>query len=110
MILTGLRPLLESVHASGFLIYTLGNALMVVGYTVRVQSPRLDVQKSASNYLWIGSILIFIVLFEIARSDAGSLLLRVELAYVWIGLTLFLLAHCEDGVWELDILTSVRKK
>lgn len=21
-----------------------------------------------------------------------------------------LLAHCEDGVWELDILTSVRKK
>lgn len=93
MILLGIRPLLEAHHAPNFLIYTVGNAMLVAGYTMRVQSLRIDVQKPIPNYLWMGSVFVFIALFEVARSDVGSILLRVVTAYSWIGLITFLLAR-----------------
>lgn len=91
MVFLGLRPLLEE-RTSGFFIYTLGNALTVAGYTMRVQSLRIDIQKPIPNYLWIGSIFLFILLFEVARSDIGSTALRMVIAYFWIGINMFFLA------------------
>lgn len=108
MIVTGIRPILESAHASGFFIYTLGNALMVAGYTARVQSLRMDIQKPTSNYLLIGSVFVFILLFEFARSDFGSLLLRVELAYAWIGIILLLLAKAAYEYERIFLIKQIR--
>lgn len=89
----GMRPILEERNLSGFFVYTLGNAFTVAGYTMRVQSLRIDLEKPISNYLWIGSIFVFIALFEVARSDLGSTVYRVASAYLWIGAITFLLAN-----------------
>lgn len=82
MIFAGIRPLLEG-HVSGFFIYTLGNTLMVAGYTMRVQSLRIDIEKPIPNHLWIGSIFVFTALFEVARND--STILRMMTAYWRLG-------------------------
>ncbi len=81
---------------------------MVAGYTARVQSLRIDIQKPISNYLLIGSFFVFILLFEFARSDFGSLLLRVELAYAWIGIILLLLAKAAYEYERIFLIKQIR--
>ena len=90
-IFLALRPVLEGV-AHGFVTYTLGNALMVIGYTTRLQSLRIDIRKPLSNVWLIVSVLLFVLAYEFSRSEFGSVALRVELAYFWIGLVILFLA------------------
>ena len=107
MIFLGLRPLLEA-HTSGFFVYTVGNALMVAGYTMRFQSLRLDIQKPIPNHLWISSIFVFIALFEVARTDIGSTAARMVTAYFWIGIVTFLLANAARQYEQKFLATPMR--
>lgn len=107
MIFLGLRPLLEA-YTSDFFVYTAGNALMVAGYTMRVQSLRIDVQKPMPNHLWIGSIFAFTALFEVARSDIGSTVFRITTAYVWLGVIMLLLVKAARQYEQKFLVSPMR--
>ena len=91
MVFLGIRPFLEAKFP-GFITYTLGNTLIMIGYTMRTQSLRIDLQKPISRKVLISSIILFIGFFELARSDYGSIAARMILAYFWSGTLIYLLA------------------
>lgn len=92
MVFFGLRPFLEGNYP-GFITYTLGNLLMVIGYTLRAQSMRMDIEKPFSHKALFGSILLFLILYELARSDWGSVSARIECAYLWLAGILVILVR-----------------
>ncbi len=91
VVLLGLRSQLEHI-APDFFTFTFSNALLMLGYKIRLKSLRMDIGLPFPNLLIAGLMLLFVVLFEMAR-HSGSIAYRMELAYLWAGLTVFFLAR-----------------
>lgn len=90
MLLIAFRAVIEN-KVSGMLVYTLPNTLMVIGYSMRAQSLRVDIQKPFSSVWLIAWVLIFVAAFEISRTVIGSVILRVMVAYSGVGATILFL-------------------
>lgn len=107
MLTLGLRPFLEGkVH--GLITYTLPNAMMVIGYSMRAHSLQLDIQKPIQKEWFIASIALFLVFFELARSPLGTVQARMIVSYFWIGATIFLLAKAAYGYEKKFAITQIR--
>lgn len=85
--LVGLRPLYQAVMPDYF-TYTFVQSLTVIGYTMRIQSLRVDIKKPLSNSVLIFSVLLFIVIFQ---SILGLVHLRVVTILFWIAALVFFL-------------------
>jgi signal transduction histidine kinase len=105
MVFLGLRPFLEGKFP-GFITYTLGNLLLVMGYTMRAQSMRIDIGKPFSHKWLFVSVLLFVILYELARSDWGSVAVRIGYAYLWVAGILFILVR---ATYDYEKKTAIKQ-
>lgn len=92
LVMISFRPYMLT-HFSDFFTFTLLNTLIVTGYSLRIQSLRIDMQRDAHNYVMYGFILIFMIGYHACVVFADSLGPRVIFAITVISILLFSLAR-----------------
>ena len=91
LLLISFRPLMLA-HFPDFFTFTLVNTMIVAGYTMRIQSLRIDMQRAAPNYFVIGFLLVFMIGYQLCVTFGDTLGPRVMFALTVIGVLLFRLA------------------
>lgn len=91
LLLISSRPLMLA-HFPDFFTFTLVNTMIVAGYTMRIQSLRIDMQRAAPNYFVIGFLLVFMIGYQLCVTFGDTLGPRVMFALTVIGVLLFRLA------------------
>lgn len=91
LLMISFRPQLTA-SISEFFTYTFVNVLIVAGYSMRIQSLRMEIKRSLSNYVLIGFILSFGAIYQLCVVLGDSIQPRVIFALFSIALVLFNLA------------------
>ena len=86
------RPMMVG-HFSTFFTFTLVNTFVVAGYSLRIQSLRIDMNKPIPNYMLIGFILLFTLIYQLSVSLTDTLAPRVLLGLSVVAVMLFELAR-----------------
>jgi signal transduction histidine kinase len=91
LVMISFRPYMLT-HFSDFFTFTLLNTLIVAGYSLRIQSLLMDMQRGVSNYLLYGFILMFMIGYHACVVFGNDLGPRVIFALTIISILLFRLA------------------
>jgi len=91
LVMISFRPYMLT-HFSDFFTFTLLNTLIVAGYSLRIQSLLIDMQRGVSNYLLYGFILMFMIGYHACVVFGNDLGPRVIFALTIISILLFRLA------------------
>ncbi len=91
LVMISFRPFMLT-HFADFFTFTLVNTLIVSGYTLRIQSLRIDMQRAAASYLVIGLILIFMIGYHLCVIFGDTLGTRAMFALTVISFLLLRLA------------------
>lgn len=91
LVMISFRPYMLNRYPD-FITFTLLNTLIVAGYSLRIQSLRIEMQRGDSNYLLYGFILMFMIGYHACVVFGNDLGPRVIFALVVISILLFRLA------------------
>jgi signal transduction histidine kinase len=99
LLMISIRPLMMA-HLPDFFSFTLVNVFIVAGYSIRIQSLRIEVNRQLPNYVLIGLILCFGIVYQLCVSFGDTIQPRVLFALCVISFLLFRLAIA--GKWYID--------
>lgn len=99
LLMISFRPLMMA-YLPEFFSFTLVNVLIVAGYSIRIQSLRLEMNRQLSSYVLTGLILCFGIIYQLCVSFGDTIQPRVLFALFVIAILLFRLAIV--GKWYID--------
>jgi len=91
LIMISFRPLMLG-HYPDFITFTLVNVLMISGYTLRVQSFKLDMKRPMTKFLIMAIIIVFALGYQLCVTLSTSLGPRIIFSSICISISLLVLA------------------